>query len=118
VVTVEPPDLTAVADFQQLEQVFLNLIYNALEAMENTEAPMITLDASLGPDNLIVLKVSDNGKGIEPAMMDRIFIPFFSTKANGTGVGLSVSKQIIALHDGTIEVVSEEGAGTAVVLRW
>lgn len=118
VVTVEPPDLTAVADFQQLEQVFLNLIYNALEAMENTDAPMITLDASLGPDNLIVLQVSDNGKGIEPAMMDRIFIPFFSTKANGTGVGLSVSKQIIALHDGTIEVVSEEGVGTAVVLRW
>lgn len=117
-VTVEPPELKAFADFQQLEQVFLNLIYNALEAMEETVSPSITLSAALSADNHVVLKVMDNGKGIEPAMMDRIFIPFFSTKANGTGVGLSVSKQIIALHNGTIEVTSEAGKGTEVVLRF
>ncbi|MEO6636711.1 MAG: HAMP domain-containing sensor histidine kinase, partial [Ginsengibacter sp.] len=66
----------------------------------------------------VVLKVSDNGIGMTEEVMDKIFIPFFSTKKNGSGIGLSLCKQIMMLHKGNIHVQSKEGEGTAFILQF
>jgi signal transduction histidine kinase len=112
------PDLQMQADVNLLEQVFINLIVNALEAVKEKEAPKIILSADQTLDKKITLKVADNGQGMPEEVMDKIFIPFFSTKKNGSGIGLSLCKQIIMLHKGTIQVQSVEGKGTVFVMQF
>ncbi|RYZ31045.1 MAG: HAMP domain-containing histidine kinase [Chitinophagaceae bacterium] len=112
------PDLQMQADVNLLEQVFINLIVNALEAVKERESPKIILSADQTLDKKIILKVADNGQGMPEEVMDKIFIPFFSTKKNGSGIGLSLCKQIIMLHKGTIQVQSVEGQGTVFVMQF
>ncbi|HET7899169.1 MAG TPA: ATP-binding protein, partial [Flavisolibacter sp.] len=117
-IILKNPDLQMLADISLLEQVFINLIVNALEAVKETEHPKIILSADQTLDKKIVLKVADNGQGMPEEIMDKIFIPFFSTKKSGSGIGLSLCKQIVMLHKGTIQVQSKEGMGTVFVMQF
>jgi nitrogen fixation/metabolism regulation signal transduction histidine kinase len=109
---IEPQNLSLFADFQQMEQVLLNLCYNAIDALTETENPKIEVNAELDFSGNALITVSDNGEGIPDALQEKIFIPFFTTKVNGSGIGLPLSKQIIHLHGGMLFVKSAEGEGT------
>jgi two-component system, NtrC family, nitrogen regulation sensor histidine kinase NtrY len=100
-----------------LEQVLINLVTNSIHALEHTADPHIALRA-YHKDRQAVIEVTDNGKGIPAKELGEIFIPFFSTKKNGSGIGLSLSKQIIGLHGGAIRVQSEAGARTSFFLQF
>ncbi len=105
-------------DINLVEQVLINLVVNAIEAVKDIQAPQITLSAEVQPNSKIIIKVSDNGTGMPPELLDKIFIPFFSTRKTGSGIGLSLCKQIILLHKGTIQVQSAEGKGSAFLLQF
>lgn len=100
------------ADRNLVEQVLINLILNATEALRERDNPCIILSAGYD-ERKAVLSVTDNGKGIPDELMDKIFIPFFSTRKNGNGIGLSLCKQIMMLHHGNIQVVTRENEGTS-----
>ncbi|WP_162054223.1 sensor histidine kinase [Pontibacter pamirensis] len=106
------------ADPNLLDQVLINLLVNAMEAVKDVPEPEITLSSSIDSDGRIVIKVIDNGAGMSREVQEKIFIPFFSTKKQGSGIGLSLCKQIVMLHRGTIQVQSEEGVGTVFILRF
>jgi two-component system, NtrC family, nitrogen regulation sensor histidine kinase NtrY len=91
---------------------------NAIEAVKDKTDPRIILSAYQQSGNKIIIKVTDNGMGMTPAVMENIFIPFFSTKKTGSGIGLSLCKQIMMLHKGTIQVQSVEGEGSAFLLQF
>jgi signal transduction histidine kinase len=105
-------DLSFEADPSLIEQVLINLIVNAIEAVKEQKSPRIILSAETAENKKLVLKVGDNGSGMPEELMDKIFIPFFSTKKNGSGIGLSLCKQIVMLHKGNLQVQSVEGKGT------
>ena len=95
-----------------IEQVLINLILNAVDACKYQENPEIKLLASQNPNRDIVIKVYDNGSGIPQDILENIFVPFFTSKATGSGIGLSLCKQIMLLHKGRIIVKSIEGEGS------
>ncbi len=103
---IEPNDLELTADEQLIEQVLINLVKNSIHALENTVNPRIEVKAYLNKRSRVTIQVIDNGQGIIQEVRDKIFIPFFTTKQNGSGIGLSLSKQIMRLHNGTITVLS------------
>lgn len=109
-------DLSIQADASLLEQVLINLIVNAIEAVKDQPEPKIALSAEHGPNKKVLIKVADNGPGIPEEVLDKIFIPFFSTKKSGSGIGLSLCKQIVMLHKGTLQVQSIEGKGTVFII--
>jgi len=98
-------------DQHLIEQVLINLLTNASHALENTSNPKILLKA-YKKDDKTYIQVIDNGSGIPEDKLNKIFIPFFSTKENGSGIGLSLSRNIMNLHGGTLQVYSIEGEGT------
>ena len=106
------------ADAQQIEQVLINLLHNAAEAVAGRPAPRIELRAVRNDQGAVLLQVIDNGVGIDPAHLDSIFVPFFTTKRSGTGVGLSVSRQIMLANRGTLSVRSTPGEGSAFTLKF
>ena len=106
-------DLIIEADTNLLEQVLINLVVNAIEAVKDKPEPRIVLTAFVANNRRTVIKVADNGHGMAEELLDKIFIPFFSTKKSGSGIGLSLCKQIMMLHKGNIHVHSKEGEGTA-----
>ncbi len=106
------------ADTSLIEQVLINLIVNAMEAVKDRNDARIVLSSGLSDKQKILLKVSDNGPGIPDDIMENIFIPFFSTKKNGSGIGLSLCKQIMMLHKGNIHVHSIRGQGTVFTLQF
>jgi len=99
-------------DVHLIEQVLINLILNARDACQNVEKPLIRIIATQNQNRQVVLKVYDNGVGIPKEIMENIFVPFFTSKATGSGIGLSLCKQIMLLHKGKILVNSKEGEGT------
>jgi two-component system nitrogen regulation sensor histidine kinase NtrY len=111
-------ELAFEADPSLVEQVLINLIVNAIEAVKEQPSPRIILSADAVSAKKMVLKVADNGTGMPEELMDKIFIPFFSTKKNGSGIGLSLCKQILMLHKGNIQVQSAEGKGTVFLLQF
>ncbi|HSU27703.1 MAG TPA: HAMP domain-containing sensor histidine kinase [Chitinophagaceae bacterium] len=111
-------DLTLEADSGLLEQVLINLVVNAIETVKDKASPKIVLSAFLSANRKTVIKVSDNGNGIPESLLDKIFIPFFSTRKSGSGIGLSLCKQIMMLHKGNIQVHSVEGEGTSFLLQF
>jgi len=117
-IILKDPDLILEADTNLIEQVLINLIVNAVEAVKENPDPRIMLSAYYTTKNKTVIKVSDNGTGMPEELLDKIFIPFFSTKKTGSGIGLSLCKQIMMLHKGTIHVQSKEGEGTAFMLQF
>jgi nitrogen fixation/metabolism regulation signal transduction histidine kinase len=106
-------DLIIEADTNLLEQILINLVVNAIEAVKDKAEPRIVLTAFVANNRKTVIKVADNGHGMAEELLDKIFIPFFSTKKSGSGIGLSLCKQIMMLHKGNIHVHSKEGEGTA-----
>jgi two-component system, NtrC family, nitrogen regulation sensor histidine kinase NtrY len=106
------------ADPNLLEQVLINLVVNAIEAVKEKEHPRITLSAEQNLNKKTYLKVADNGQGMPEEVVEKIFIPFFSTKKNGSGIGLSLCKQIMMLHRGNIQVQSVEGKGSVFVMQF
>jgi two-component system, NtrC family, nitrogen regulation sensor histidine kinase NtrY len=112
------PDLSLEADINLIEQVLINLVVNAIEAVKDKEEPLITLSAYAASNGRAIIRVSDNGLGMSPEVIENIFIPFFSTKKNGSGIGLSLCKQILLLHKGNIQVQSVEGTGSAFILHF
>jgi nitrogen fixation/metabolism regulation signal transduction histidine kinase len=110
-------DLSFEADPSLIEQVLINLIVNAIEAVKEQEHPRIVLSAEASGKK-VILKVADNGVGMPEELLDKIFIPFFSTKKSGSGIGLSLCKQIVMLHKGNIQVQSVQGKGTVFSLQF
>lgn len=102
----EPESLELSVDEQLIEQVLINLIKNALYATENQANGWVLLSAGINKRGRTVIEVTDNGPGILPEVIDKIFIPFFTTKTSGSGIGLSLSKQIMRMHGGSISVTS------------
>jgi nitrogen fixation/metabolism regulation signal transduction histidine kinase len=109
------PKLELNIDIHLIEQVLINLIINARDACDGMENSKILVLAEKFREG-VQIKVSDNGKGIPSEILETIFVPFFSTKKTGSGIGLSLSKQIMMLHNGRLQVQSEEGKGTVMSL--
>lgn len=105
------------ADIYLVEQVLINLLVNAMEALKNKEGARIMLSAE-NVSGKTTLKISDNGPGMSTELIEKAFIPFFSTKKNGSGIGLSLCKQIMLMHKGNIHVQSIEGQGTLFLLHF
>ncbi len=112
-----PEDLEIYADVNQIEQVLINLILNAKDAVQTAEKPEIEIKSKIS-GNKISIEIIDNGVGIPVEQMDKIFIPFFTTKEKGSGIGLSLSRQIMQLHGGTISVKSTPGVETVFTLQF
>lgn len=115
---LKEPELALDADTNLLEQVLINLVVNAVEAVKEKPNPRIILSAYFSNTRKPIIKVADNGNGMPAEIMEKIFIPFFSTKKSGSGIGLSLCKQIMMLHKGNIQVQSKEGEGTAFLLQF
>jgi signal transduction histidine kinase len=115
---VEPPSLEITADPDLTEQVLLNLLLNAMEALAGSKTPRIHLSSRMNDRGRVVIQVSDNGPGIAAEAREKIFIPFFTTKKTGSGVGLSFSRQVMRLHGGVIGVQSQPASGTVFTLRF
>jgi nitrogen fixation/metabolism regulation signal transduction histidine kinase len=109
--------LTVQADEEMIEQVLINLVKNAIEALDHTVNPQIILRGTY-TENAVLLEVSDNGPGIIPEAIDRIFVPFFTTKKTGSGIGLALSRQIMQMHNGTLIVNSVPDVKTTFTLRF
>jgi two-component system, NtrC family, nitrogen regulation sensor histidine kinase NtrY len=118
VTSVLPPDIEFSADEQLLEQVLINMIKNAIQALTNRPDPEIVIRAFINKRGRLTIQVTDNGQGILKDVMDKIFIPFFTTKTKGSGIGLSLSRQIMRLHGGTISASSEPDIGTTFTLTF
>jgi nitrogen fixation/metabolism regulation signal transduction histidine kinase len=116
-ISVRPEDLCLQADKSMIEQVLINLIKNAIQAFGKEENKTIDLVSFLEGETPVII-VRDNGSGIDEEALEKIFIPFFSTKKTGSGIGLSLSKQIMRKHEGRISVKSKRGEGTEFSLRF
>jgi two-component system, NtrC family, nitrogen regulation sensor histidine kinase NtrY len=113
---IKPPDLEIVADNKQIAQVLINLLKNSVEALKNQPGGKIILKSEINTDNKVFISVTDNGPGITNELLDKIFIPFFTTKENGSGIGLSLSRQIIQMHGGSLKVDSKPKKTTFTIL--
>jgi nitrogen fixation/metabolism regulation signal transduction histidine kinase len=107
-----PANASINADSKLIEQVLINLINNSIYALEERQKPTISLSCIVEPDKTVII-VNDNGKGIEEEIMNQIFIPFYTTKKNGSGIGLSLSKNILKKHGGNLLVNSVSGQYTS-----
>jgi len=106
-----PEGLMITADPDLLDQVFINLLLNAMEAVREVPDPHIEIIASLNAGDKVTIDFVDNGQGIKPDILDKIFMPYFTSRKDGSGIGLSLSRQIMHLHKGTITVKSKPGEG-------
>ncbi|MFC5410235.1 sensor histidine kinase [Larkinella bovis] len=106
-----PSYLMIFADAGQIEMVLINLIKNAMEILEGQRKPKLKIEVK-NQDNRLIIYVTDNGPGIEPEAIEKIFIPFYTTKKTGSGIGLSLSRQIMQLHNGQLKVTSTPGQGS------
>ena len=107
-------EVLAVGDNEKLKQVLINLVVNGRDALSEGGTLIVrVIDDEMGPG----FEVIDDGRGIEPAILDEVFTPFFTTKEAGTGLGLSIVRKIVAQHGGTIDIASTPGQGTRVTVR-
>ncbi len=106
------------ADPDMIERVLINLLQNSLDALEGQESGAVTVETGTGQDDPPWVEVRDNGPGIPPEILEKIFIPFFTTRKQGSGIGLSLARQIMRLHKGAITVQSGAGEGTRFRLRF
>ena len=100
------------ADLEKIEQVLINLIKNAMEALEGRDQPQIRISAFEPSPETIHIEISDNGRGIPKELQDKIFTPFFTTRKKGSGIGLSLGRQIMNMHQGSLGLVGNSGQGT------
>lgn len=104
-----------IADAELLDQVLINILKNALEALEDRENPKLLINVD--KNEKVRITISDNGPGIDEDKIDQIFVPFFTTKKGGSGIGLALSKQIVRLHNGTLQVESIPEQGTSFIIE-
>ncbi|MEM8967407.1 MAG: ATP-binding protein [Bacteroidota bacterium] len=116
--TISPATLTLTLDLELIEQVLINLVKNATEALAEIPYPSISLLAYRTAENEGIIEITDNGAGIPIEVSEQIFIPFFTTKTHGSGIGLSLSQQIMRLHQGSISVRSSPNEGTTFMLSF
>jgi signal transduction histidine kinase len=114
---ISPKNLNLTADPEQMEQVLINLLKNAIEVLREISEASIIMKGYSDDRGRVVIQVIDNGPGIPADIQEKIFIPFFTTKKDGSGIGLSLSRQIIRLHKGSISVSSDQQTGTAFTIR-
>jgi len=105
-------DTEVIADAELIEHVLINILQNAMDAVKERNAPFIGITTQALPGGRVVTVVQDNGTGMDDQTLDKIFIPFYTTKKHGSGIGLAISKQILQLHNAEISVKSEAGKGT------
>ncbi len=117
-VEVEREGMHILMDKDLIEQVLINLIKNSFHALEETENACITLRAGYEKDKHPFISVKDNGPGIDEEAMEKIFIPFYTTRKTGSGIGLSLSRQIMRKHRGTLNVRTWQEGGTEFILRF
>ncbi len=113
---VEPSQLILNADKEQLEQVLINLIKNSIWAVKNSSRKIISVNAFMDDNKKVQIEISDTGIGFDEALLDKIFIPFFTTRVEGSGIGLSLARQIMLMHGGSISAHSEKDEGALFVL--
>lgn len=113
---IRPENLRMNADSNLMEQVLINLIKNAFEACKEIENPKVEVKA-YQRESMTYITVTDNGEGIVPEALDKVFVPFFTTKTGGSGIGLSICRQIVNRHGGTIALQSISGEGTEITIR-
>jgi len=111
-----PETLHIAADPDLLEQVLINLVLNAIQALKESSNPEIKIVSRFNRNNRVIIEIADNGKGIKPDLLDKIFMPFFTSKKEGSGVGLSLSRQIMHMHKGSIQVKSITNKGSVFTL--
>jgi nitrogen fixation/metabolism regulation signal transduction histidine kinase len=114
----EPPNLELTADPDLIEQVLINMVLNSISALSSTPSPMIKLSGKIDERGATLIQVMDNGKGIPEDLQEKVFIPFFTTHKEGSGIGLSISRQIMRAHKGGIAVQSTPGKETIFTLRF
>ncbi len=115
---IEPASLSVLADPDLIEQILINLVKNAIEALDGLDNKSIYLEGLLDRQGRVMLKVTDNGPGIPDEIMENIFVPFFSTKSDGSGIGLSFSRQVMRRHRGILLVHTHPGGPTTFTLRF
>jgi len=118
IISMKDPELEINADENLITQVLINLLKNALEANENNPSGKIIISAGKNSDLVTEICVADNGPGISPKNLEEIFVPFFTTRKNGSGIGLSVSRQIMRVHGGNLKVRSTPGKETIFCLAF
>jgi nitrogen fixation/metabolism regulation signal transduction histidine kinase len=114
---IKPDKRMIKADRNQFQQVLINLIRNSIEALENITDPQLII-RSFPAQEQIVVSISDNGTGIDPEKIEEIFVPFYTTKPQGSGIGLSLARQVMRMHGGNIRIESKKGEGTRVYLEF
>lgn len=117
-VSIKNPDLEIFANQNLISQVLINLLKNALEANENNPEGKIRIQVGVDSNQRPEICVTDNGPGISEANLDEIFVPFFTTKQKGSGIGLSISRQIMKVHDGHLKARSIPGQETVFCLSF
>jgi signal transduction histidine kinase len=117
-IVISPISLELTADEELIEQVLINLVKNAIFALSEIENAKIIMKAFLDKRGRIVLQIIDNGTGILEEVIDKIFVPFFTTRTDGSGIGLSLSKQILRMHGGSITAQSKPNKETIFTLKF
>uniref|UniRef100_UPI003F6A3FDC sensor histidine kinase n=1 Tax=Pseudemcibacter sp. TaxID=2943293 RepID=UPI003F6A3FDC len=115
---VSTDGLEVSADPEMLEQMLINLMKNAAEALENTENAKVGLSAKINKRGRIIIEVYDNGPGIESDLAEKIFVPFYTTKREGSGVGLALTRQVMIAHGGTVSLTKTVGGGATFILTF
>lgn len=115
-ININPIDLELFIDEKQILQVLINLVKNALQSLKGKKDAYIKITVGINSGKKKFIEISDNGPGIKPNIIDEIFVPFFTTKEKGTGIGLSLSKQILHLHGGSLNVISIPNKETSFLL--
>jgi two-component system, NtrC family, nitrogen regulation sensor histidine kinase NtrY len=115
---VEPETLEIEADAELLDQALINLMRNAVDALRDERDKTISLCAYRDPGGHIVIAVADNGPGIPAEQRDKVFVPFYTTKRQGSGVGLTLVRQIAAVHSATVDITETPGGGATIRLRF
>ncbi|HKI46659.1 MAG TPA: ATP-binding protein, partial [Balneolales bacterium] len=116
--SIIPGNLELHADQELIEQALINIINNASQSVDRQENAEIVLSAEIDKTSHLIIQVQDNGTGIPKDVMEKIFIPFYSTRNRGSGIGLSLCKQIMKLHRGSISVQSEPNVKTVFTLKF
>jgi two-component system nitrogen regulation sensor histidine kinase NtrY len=114
---ISPENLSIYADRNMMEQLFINLINNSVDALNNSELKNITLSVQSNGKERISIYLTDTGRGIPAEDTDKVFIPFFTRKEHGSGIGLSLARKIMLIHGGRIKMKSEVKKGTTIILE-
>jgi|AntRauTorcE11898_2_1112593.scaffolds.fasta_scaffold00550_8 nitrogen fixation/metabolism regulation signal transduction histidine kinase len=115
---VVPDNIMVTADPDLIDQVIINLLVNAIDAVKDASNPAITVKAWVNKNSRVVIEITDNGHGIKPDILDKVFMPFYTSKKHGSGIGLSLARQIMHLHKGSITVRSRPDESTTFTLTF